>query len=181
MARGMTLFTVRNALGALAILFTLTACGADELALASHAEGAKRGTTTTPPPPPPPPAPAVTVGFATAVPVGPYASSSSFVLFDTPRVVVVADWTGLASTQAVRVDLFTPSGRLWSSTVVPLAGAAGSSATVTATGPDAWRVTAALEIWGTAVESYNMVGAWRADVSVDGSREPPVSAGFALR
>jgi hypothetical protein len=124
--------------------------------------------------------PAATLAFAlTAAATDPVAE---LVIADTPKVLVVADWTGVSSDLGERLDLFEPSGLLYYSSVISFSEAQRSDATVTRDADGSYRVAFTLQIQGSPIEMYAIQGAWRATVSLAGTRaEPVASATVTLR
>lgn len=112
---------------------------------------------------------AVALGFAQDSQTNAFATS--FPIATTVEVWIAADWSGLAagSSHTQRLDLYAPNGTLYQSTTVSFTASSSGTAR-------AWDY---LYVAGTPVQSYDMVGTWTAQVSLDGGPVAGTGA-FAL-
>jgi len=124
--------------------------------------------------------PAVALGFTAEAPAGAYASVAAFELFTTTSVRVVADFANVGADGAERLALRGPSGIVYYTTVIPFTGATGSDRSVTVLPGGAYRVVYLLEVAGTPIETFQMTGAWTAEVVLDGTATSATEA-FELR
>lgn len=155
----MTRITRRSAApaGALALLLAaavLPACGgaADDTSPADG-DAAGRPVTTRP---------AVTVAFAAALPTGSFTPVTEADRASTAALYVVADWTGLSGSQAERLELVKPSGILYYAQSIPLVDTSTSLVRVWTLPGGTVRAVYKLNIWGTPIDLYAMVGTWTA-------------------
>lgn len=89
-------------------------------------------------------------------------------LADVPRLTLASTYQGDPGVHAVRIDAFAPSGILHVQLKAPLdAGATGAGS-----------ASQGLEVEGTPIDAYHMVGTWRFVLHVDGS--PLASASVDL-
>ena len=91
-------------------------------------------------------------------------------LAETDRLRVDLPWSGPGAPSAPRVDVTTPRGRLYAQLPVSLQLDAQGQGTA----------TAVLEVRGTPIDAYHMVGTWRF-VLVDGGGPPVASASIELQ
>jgi hypothetical protein len=104
---------------------------------------------------------------AAAVEVPPVA----YRLAEVDRLRVDLPWSGSAELRAPRVDVMTPRGRLYAQ-LPPEIHAGGEAGGGTA--------TVVLEVRGTPIDGYRMVGTWRFTL-VDGGGPPLATAAIDLQ
>jgi len=86
---------------------------------------------------------------------------AAYRLGEVDRLRVELPWAGPAGLRAPRVDVRTPQGRLYAQLPVE----------VEADGSGAGTAAAVLEVRGTPIDGYHMVGSWRFAL-VDGGGSP---------
>lgn len=113
------------------------------------------GSSATPPaPPPPPPAPTGTLAVRDAS-----GAAGPFRLADLQRLFLDSTYAGVPGPHAMRVDVVAPSGDTFGSLPYDLtAGADGKGA-----------ASQGLEVRGTRIHLYHLVGSWRFVLLVDGA------------
>ena len=151
---------------AVAAVFTATACGAPEDEAFATEEQAAVKRRTTSPTPAPAPTPVAAVQFTSDDPAGAFLRSTEFALAATPQVSVVVDWTGFPAGAVQRLDLVAPSGRVYASSLQAI--------------PAGGRVVYTLQVAGTTIETYQMVGTWTAQVRLESDRTPRTVSVFTL-
>lgn len=108
---------------------------------------------------------------------------TSFAILDTWGVQIASAVPAtLTGSHSLNVYVYSPSGALYQSFSIPFAagttaGAGEQQAESTASG---FRIWAELPVKGTFIDSYNMIGNWRAESWIDGVG-PSSSAGFQLQ
>jgi len=155
------------------LLAALAACASGEDPAVDGMAAKKRG--------PPPPAPTAAIGFSTARVDGPFASATHFPIAATPQIEIAVDWTGVSGSQSQRLDVVAPNGQLYASAVVAFATttqAAGSEVQATLQPDGSYRVWSTLQVSGTPIEMYQLVGTWTVSATLTGG--PTFAATFTL-
>ncbi len=109
-------------------------------------------------PPPPPPAPIPVTGALRVHDAS--GATGPFRLADLQRLVVDSTYSGLPGPHALRVDVVRPGGDLY----VQL------PADVTAGADGAAAASQRLEVRGTPMHTYHLVGSWRFVLTADGAQ-----------
>ncbi len=86
-----------------------------------------------------------------AVAAGTSVAPAAYRLADVDTLRVGLPWSGRAQLHAPRIDVTTPRGRLYAQLPV----------TVQADGAGGGTATAVLEVRGTPIDGYHMVGTWK--------------------
>lgn len=94
---------------------------------------------------------------------------AAYRLSEVDRLRIDLPWSGAGTLRAPRVDVTTPRGRLYAQLPVELQPDASGGGTA----------TAVLEVRGTPIDGYRMVGTWRF-VLVDGGGPPLTIASIDL-
>lgn len=118
-----------------------------------------RGDPATPPPAPPPPPPAAPAPTGAILVRDASGATGPFHLGDLERLFLDSTYAGSPGPHAARVDVVSPSGDTFGSLPSDLtAGADGKGV-----------ASQRLEVRGTRIHRYHLVGSWRFVLVVDGA------------
>ena len=107
---------------------------------------------------------------ARAVVAAAQVAPAAYRLADVDRLRVDLPWSGPGALRAPRIDVTTPHGRLYAQLPVSIQADGGGEGTA----------TAVLEVRGTPIDGYHMVGSWTFKL-VDGGGPPLTTQSIDLQ